>query len=213
MVSATLFLQRPACSFLGDLVSWNGTILYLPSSFQAGSSGFSFNLQSLCTSGRHYLLFHTTMWTLHADRGQYDQPHHDRCPATAFTLMQWLSLTIHSASTIPCSITSVGFAQSSAIHHATNIPFLNFLFYSHRDNAETSIQYHTATTCGNTFLIGLLLLLTKKLMTHSCSSFVHVSLHTADFIKLVLPHLPHAVDAVNPCWWLSTARSQFYAYI
>jgi hypothetical protein len=43
--------------FLCVLVSWNGTILSSPSSFQAASSGPSFYLKSLCVSGGCQLLF------------------------------------------------------------------------------------------------------------------------------------------------------------
>jgi hypothetical protein len=51
---ASLFSEMRVCRFSfgeGGGVSWNGAILCLPSSFQAGCSGPSFHLQALCASG------------------------------------------------------------------------------------------------------------------------------------------------------------------
>jgi hypothetical protein len=57
VVSASLFLRMSACEMFWVLVSWHVAFLCLPTSFQVGSSGHRYHLQSQCVLASCHLLF------------------------------------------------------------------------------------------------------------------------------------------------------------
>jgi hypothetical protein len=77
LVSASLFLQMPACEMFRVLVCWHVTVLCLPTSFQAGSSGHRYHHQSQCVSTSCLLLFFIVKMLLPCwTSNMVSSPHH-----------------------------------------------------------------------------------------------------------------------------------------
>jgi hypothetical protein len=121
-VSASLFLQMSACGMFWVLVSWHVAVLCLPTSFQAGSSGHRYHLQSQCVPANCHLLFCIIkiVAAVLDVKSWFSSPHHiqdaifltERMHVGCLDnwLLNWKEEMCAHASSVACHYKSVGMA-------------------------------------------------------------------------------------------------------
>ena len=141
------------------LVSWHVAVLCLPTSFQAGSSGHRYHLQSQCVSARCHLLFCmiTKVAAMLDVKSCFSSPHriqdavdltecmHDGCLDN--WLLNWREEMCTHAFSVACHYKSVGMAYSNGscdMGHS----ILNII---HMPDVEISTYYCTVISYGDGF--------------------------------------------------------------